>query len=131
MQIADNEKPGPSFQQFHGSGSAPSSASSISSWIDTPGSDSLPDAARAIRWPTRWLTADQRQLFSIISTCSATVDPANYSVTGESHYAEMGARRQGANAAKSTAPPPTGSWSGKPPVDARLAQTSNWSPNRG
>ena len=38
-----------------------------------------------------------------------TVDPATYSVTGESHYAEM-VRDVGASAASSTAPRPTGSW---------------------
>lgn len=105
MQIADNETS--EFQQFMDAVSAVERSFDFIV-IDTPGSDSyLMRLAHSMADTLVTPINDSFLDFDVLGT----VDPATYSVTGESHYAEMvrdtrRKRRQG-----STAPPPTGSWS--------------------
>jgi chromosome partitioning protein len=75
--------------------------------IDTPGSDTyLMRLAHAMADTLVTPINDSFLDFDVLGT----VDPATYSVTGESHYAPKWCGTRGANAASLTAPAPTGSW---------------------
>ena len=103
MQIADNENA--EFQQFMEAVDALERTFDFIV-IDTPGRDSyLMRLAHSMADTLVTPINDSFLDFDVLGT----VDPATYSVTGESHYAEM-VRERGASAASSTAPPPTGSW---------------------
>ncbi len=103
MQIADNETS--EFQQFMDAVSAVERTFDFIV-IDTPGSDSyLMRLAHSMADTLVTPINDSFLDFDVLGT----VDPATYSVTGESHMRRW-CGMPGASAASSTAPPPTGSW---------------------